>query len=87
MSCFTSWSVKPTSRRNRITPTTATASLLRPGGRFAIGYQPRHPGATATDSANAAIYLPALLEDAGFSLVRVDTLDLDPPAVGVVGVR
>ena len=62
-------------------------SLLRPGGRFGIGYQPRHPGATAADSANAAIELRALFEGAGFAPVRVETLDLDPPVVGVVGVR
>ena len=61
------------------------ARLLQPGGRIALVSQPRCPGATAATSAAAANELAALLTDAGFQHVRTETLDLDPPAVYVVG--
>jgi len=59
--------------------------VLRPGGRIAIASQPRCPGATAETSAESGRQLAAGLESAGFSRVRVETLALDPPVVGVLG--
>jgi SAM-dependent methyltransferase len=61
------------------------ARLLHPGGRIALVSQPRCPGATAATSATAASELTALLTEAGFTHLRTDTLDLDPPAVCVLG--
>jgi ubiquinone/menaquinone biosynthesis C-methylase UbiE len=61
------------------------ARLLRPGGRIALVSQPRCPGATAATSAAAANDLAALLTEAGFEHLRTKTLDLDPPAVCVIG--
>lgn len=57
---------------------------LRPDGRIALVSQPRCPGATAATSAAAADELAAQLSDAGFQDLRVETLDLDPPAVCVL---
>jgi SAM-dependent methyltransferase len=61
--------------------------LLRRGGRIALVSQPRCPGATAATSAAAADRLAALLSDAGFEDVRVETLGLDPPAVCVLAAQ
>ena len=61
--------------------------LLRPGGRIALVSQPRCPGATAATSVAAADELAALLSEAGFEALRVETLDLDPPAVCVLASR
>ena len=60
---------------------------LRPGGRIALVSQPRCPGATAATSAAAADDLRDLLLQAGFEDPRVETLDLNPPAVCVLGVQ
>jgi SAM-dependent methyltransferase len=60
---------------------------LRPGGRIALVSQPRCPGATAATSAAAADDLRALLLQAGFENPRVETLDLNPPAVCVLAVH
>ena len=57
--------------------------LLRPGGRIALVFQPRCPGANAATSAAAADRLAAQLSDAGFEDIQVETLGLDPPAVCV----
>src|SRR5215467_4037140 len=59
--------------------------LLRPGGRIAIVSQPRCPGATAATSALAANELAGLLTEAGYEQLRTEVLDLDPPAVCVLG--
>ena len=59
--------------------------LLRPDGQIAIASQPRCPGATRETSERAAGEIKALLEEAGFSDTRVETLDLDPPVVCVLG--
>ena len=61
------------------------ARLLRPGGRIALVSQPRCPGATAGTSSAAADELAALLTDAGFTRLRTEMLDLDPPAACVLG--
>jgi SAM-dependent methyltransferase len=60
---------------------------LRPGGRIAIASQPRSPGATASTSRNAAREIEALLQDAGYTKTRTETLDLDPPVVCVLAVN
>ncbi|MEV7629021.1 methyltransferase domain-containing protein [Actinoplanes sp. NPDC089786] len=59
--------------------------MLRPGGRFAVLSQPRCPGATAATSATAAETLAETLTDAGFERLRIEMLDLDPPAACVIG--
>jgi ubiquinone/menaquinone biosynthesis C-methylase UbiE len=61
--------------------------LLRPGGRIALVSQPRCPGATAATTAAAADELAALLTEAGFEQLHVETLDLDPPVACVLGTR
>jgi len=58
--------------------------LLGPGGQIAIASQPRCPGATRESSERAAAEIEALLEEAGFSRIEVETLDLDPPVVCVL---
>jgi ubiquinone/menaquinone biosynthesis C-methylase UbiE len=60
---------------------------LRPGGRIAIASQPRCPGATASTSHSAARRIEALLQDAGYTNSRIETLDLDPPVVCVLAVN
>lgn len=61
------------------------ARQLRPGGRIALVSQPRCSGATATTSAAAANELAGLLTGAGFEHLQTEVLDLDPPAVCVLG--
>jgi ubiquinone/menaquinone biosynthesis C-methylase UbiE len=72
---------EPTTRLREI------GQLLRSGGRIAVVSQPRCPGATAATSAAAGDQLVTRLSDAGFTIVRVQTLDLDPPAVCVLATR
>jgi ubiquinone/menaquinone biosynthesis C-methylase UbiE len=59
---------------------------LRPGGRIAIASQPRCPGATASTTRQAAREIEALLQNAGFTKTRTETLDLDPPVACILGV-
>ncbi|MGW5714731.1 class I SAM-dependent methyltransferase [Amycolatopsis sp. NPDC003865] len=61
--------------------------LLRPGGRIALASQPRCPGAGRGTTARAARELRDLLTAAGFTELRVETLDLDPPVACVLGVN
>ena len=61
------------------------AGRLRSGGLIAIVSQPRVPGATAETTATAALEIAGLLEAAGFTAIRVETLDLDPPVACVMG--
>jgi SAM-dependent methyltransferase len=58
--------------------------LLRTGGRIALASQPRCPGATTE---NATRELQDLLVRAGYTDIRVETLDLDPPVGCVLGVE
>jgi SAM-dependent methyltransferase len=58
--------------------------LLRPGGRIALASQPRCPGATHHTTARAANELEDLLTRAGFTRIRIETLDLDPPVACVL---
>jgi ubiquinone/menaquinone biosynthesis C-methylase UbiE len=60
---------------------------LRGGGRIALVSQPRCPGATAATSSAAADRLATQLSDAGYTLARVETLKLDPPAVCVLATQ
>ena len=56
-------------------------------GRIAIVSQPRCPGADASTTAAAADELAELLDVAGYGELKVETLDLDPPAVCVLAAR
>jgi ubiquinone/menaquinone biosynthesis C-methylase UbiE len=58
--------------------------LLRPGGRIALATQPRCPGATRDTTARAAQQLQDLLTQVGFTQIRVETLELDPPVACVI---
>jgi SAM-dependent methyltransferase len=59
---------------------------LAPGGRIAVTYQPRHPGASDADARRKGAELAALLGQSGFTAVRVETLPLAPvAAVCVLG--
>jgi ubiquinone/menaquinone biosynthesis C-methylase UbiE len=60
---------------------------LTPGGCIAIASQPRCPGATRNTSLDAARKITDLLQDAGFTQTRTETLDLDPPVVCVIAVN
>jgi SAM-dependent methyltransferase len=57
---------------------------LRPGATFAAVSQPRCPGATAEHSKAAGDELARLLTTAGYREPRMETLDLDPPAVCIL---
>jgi trans-aconitate methyltransferase len=61
--------------------------LLRPGGRIAIGQQPRTPGADAETARRAGEDIAALLAAAGLADIETRQLDLDPPMVLVIGTR
>jgi ubiquinone/menaquinone biosynthesis C-methylase UbiE len=61
-------------------------TLLVPGGSIAIASQPRCPGATAETTEQAGDEIAALLDGAGFTSIRRETLALDPPVVCVLGV-
>jgi ubiquinone/menaquinone biosynthesis C-methylase UbiE len=60
---------------------------LTPGGRIAVASQPRCPGATRSTSLTAAREIEHLLQDAGFTQMTTQTLDLDPPVVCVLAVN
>jgi len=61
--------------------------MLRAGGRIAIAFQPRGPGATDEASAAGGRAIAAALGDAGFSGVRLETLNLRPAVVCALGVN
>jgi SAM-dependent methyltransferase len=58
---------------------------LRSGGIIAVVSQPRCPGATPETTAAAANQIIAALEAAGFTAIRLETLDLNPPVACVIG--
>jgi len=61
---------------------------LRPGGRIAVTFQSRRPGATAGDSHRGGERVAAALEASGFADVRMEQLPMDPvPAVCVLAER
>ena len=59
--------------------------VLRPGGRIAIAFQPRGPGATDEAATAEGDKLATALRDAGFSRVRLETLKLEPAVVCALG--
>jgi ubiquinone/menaquinone biosynthesis C-methylase UbiE len=59
---------------------------LTPGGRIALATQPRHPGHTR-DPSLAASEMTDLLRTTGFTQMRAESLDLDPPVVCVLAVN
>jgi SAM-dependent methyltransferase len=61
--------------------------VLRTGGRIAIAFQPRGPGATDEAATTTGRELVSALRDAGFSQVRLETLELKPAAVCALGVN
>ena len=61
--------------------------LLRPAGRIALVSQPRCPGATRDTTTRAAHELQDMLTQAGFTHLRVETLELDPPAACVLAMN
>jgi SAM-dependent methyltransferase len=61
--------------------------LLRPGGRIAIGQQPRGTGADAETARRAGEEIAGLLADVGLADIETRQLDLDPPMVLVIGTR
>lgn len=65
---------------------TELARLLAPGGRIAIANQPRGAD-VARDPVLAARERMDMLEQAGLTGIRSDTLPLDPPVVCVIGVK
>ncbi|MGB5757410.1 MAG: methyltransferase domain-containing protein, partial [Acidimicrobiales bacterium] len=63
------------------------ARLLGPGGRLAIGYQPRHRGATAADGDVGRRCLRDQFAEAGLIDIIDRTFELQPPANYVIGTR
>jgi SAM-dependent methyltransferase len=61
--------------------------VLRMGGRIALAFQPRGPGATEETATTTGMELLAALRDAGFSQVRLETLKLKPAVVCALGVN
>jgi SAM-dependent methyltransferase len=60
---------------------------LRSGGRIAIAFQPRGRGASDETAARRGQEIAAALSDAGFSEVRVETLQLKPAVVCALGLN
>jgi ubiquinone/menaquinone biosynthesis C-methylase UbiE len=61
--------------------------VLRTGGRIAIAFQPRGPGATDEVAAAKGQELVAALRQEGFSQVRLERLELKPAVVCALGVN
>jgi len=61
--------------------------VLRTGGRIAIAFQPRGPGATDEVATTTGRQLVRALGEAGFSQVRLETLELKPAVVCALGVN
>jgi SAM-dependent methyltransferase len=61
--------------------------LLRAGGRIALAFQPRGPGATDEAAMTTGQELVSALRDAGFSRARLETLQLRPAVVCALGVN
>jgi len=59
-------------------------ALLKPGGTIAIVSQPRGPGATDEWSSGAAAEIQERLAEAGYSILRVESLPLKPAVVCVL---
>lgn len=61
--------------------------FVRLGGRIAIAYQPRGPGATDHAASTTGQEIVTALGDAGFCEVRLETLGLTPAVVCAIGVN
>jgi SAM-dependent methyltransferase len=61
--------------------------VLRSGGRIAIAFQPRGPGASDQAARTRGQKIATALRDAGFSQVRLETLELKPAVVCALGVN
>ena len=61
--------------------------VLRTGGRIAIAFQPRGPGATDEAATTTGRQLVRALGEAGFSQVRLETLKLKPAVVCALGMN
>jgi SAM-dependent methyltransferase len=70
-----------------VEPLAQLRRVLRAGGRIAIAFQPRGPGATDDAAAARGRAIAAALGDAGFSEVRLETLELRPAVVCALGVN
>jgi hypothetical protein len=66
---------------------TALRGVMAPSGKIAIAEQPRMKGATVADASTASEKYTRLLEQAGFTGIRTEILELDPPAACVIGVN
>lgn len=71
--------------RQPVEQLTRLRSLLAPQGIVAIASQPRCPGADASTSAEAAAEIEGALDRAGYEVSNIETLELSPPAVCVLG--
>ena len=60
---------------------------LRTGGRIAIAFHPRGPGGTDEAATAMGQKLVVALRDAGFTQVRLETLELTPVVVCALGVN
>jgi SAM-dependent methyltransferase len=60
---------------------------LSNGGRIAIAFQPRGPGASDQAATTRGQEIATALRDAGFSQVRLETLKLKPAVVCALGVN
>jgi SAM-dependent methyltransferase len=61
--------------------------VLRSGGRIAIAFQPRGPGASDHAARTRGQQIATALRDAGFSHVRLQTLKLKPAVVCALAVN
>jgi ubiquinone/menaquinone biosynthesis C-methylase UbiE len=68
-------------------PLRGLRQVLRSGGRIAIAFQPRGPGATDEVATRRGREIAAALGEAGFSQVRLETLELKPAVVCALGVN
>jgi hypothetical protein len=58
--------------------------VMQPGGVIAIASQPRGPRATEGGTERAGAEIKGRLTEAGYSIVRVETLPLEPAVVCVL---
>lgn len=62
-------------------------SLLKPDGQIAIALQPRGSAATRDAATEGGQRVASALRDAGFSQVRIETLELKPAVICTLGVN
>lgn len=61
--------------------------LLNPGGRLALGYQPRHPGADGSDTDAGRRCLLDQYKSAGLTDLDDHIARFEPPVAAVIGTR